>query len=50
MGPGTTLGGKRYIRQAAVKIYARKRIKALDIKSWETGHEDVWKPGLPPFL
>ncbi len=35
MGPGTTRGGKKYIRQASVKIYARKRIKSLNKKNWE---------------
>ncbi len=35
MGPGTTQGGKRYIRQAAVKTYARKRMKSLNRKQWE---------------
>ncbi len=39
MGPGTTRGGKKYIRQAAVKIYARKRIRRLPKKVWEKDME-----------
>lgn len=34
MGPGTTAGGQKYIRQAEVKIYSRKRLKTLDLKEW----------------
>ena len=39
MGPGTTRGGKKYIRQASVKIYARKRMKSLNKKAWEKDME-----------
>ncbi len=39
MGPGTTRGGKKYIRQASVKIYARKRMKSLNVKQWEKDME-----------
>jgi Na+-translocating ferredoxin:NAD+ oxidoreductase RNF subunit RnfB len=35
MGPGTTPGGKKFIRQASVKSYTRKRMKNLDRKLWE---------------
>ncbi len=35
MGTGTSSGGQKYIRQAEVKNYARKRLKELDIKEWE---------------
>jgi Na+-translocating ferredoxin:NAD+ oxidoreductase RNF subunit RnfB len=34
MGPGTSRGGQKYIRQAEVKIYSRKRLKKLDIQEW----------------
>ncbi|MGC9343980.1 MAG: [Fe-Fe] hydrogenase large subunit C-terminal domain-containing protein [Bacteroidales bacterium] len=34
MGPGTSRGGQKYIRQAEVKIYSRKRLKHLDIQEW----------------
>ncbi len=35
MGPGTSSGGQKYIRQAEVKNYARKRVKELDAGKWE---------------
>lgn len=35
MGTGTSSGGQKYIRQAEVKSYARKRLKKLDKKEWE---------------
>lgn len=35
MGPGTSSGGQKYIRQAEVKNYARKRLKELDVQKWE---------------
>ncbi|MFW5644654.1 MAG: [Fe-Fe] hydrogenase large subunit C-terminal domain-containing protein [Bacteroidota bacterium] len=35
MGPGTSSGGQKYIRQAEVKNYARKRIKELNLPEWE---------------
>jgi PAS domain-containing protein len=34
MGPGTSSGGQKYIRQAEVKNYARKRLQELDIHEW----------------
>ena len=34
MGPGTSRRGEKYIRQANVKEYARKRIKNFDLEDW----------------
>ncbi len=42
MGVGTTKGGQRYLRQAEVKNYTRKRLKSLDMK--------VWKGNLERFI
>ncbi len=39
MGPGTTKGGKRYIRQASVKIFTKKRLKLLIDKEWKSNLE-----------
>ena len=35
MGPGTSPGGKRYARSAAVGEYAGKKLAALDKQQWE---------------
>lgn len=34
MGPGTTKGGKRYLRQTLIVSYTRKRLRSLDKKEW----------------
>ncbi|MCF8380610.1 MAG: 4Fe-4S binding protein [Bacteroidales bacterium] len=38
LGPGTTKGGERYIRQAAVVDYAKRRLKKFNIAGW---NEDI---------
>lgn len=35
MGPGTTRGGKKFIRQASVKDFTRKRMGILDTNQWK---------------
>jgi Na+-translocating ferredoxin:NAD+ oxidoreductase RNF subunit RnfB len=35
MGPGTSRGGKKFIRRTLVTEYANKRLKNFDIKEWE---------------
>lgn len=40
MGPGTTKGGERYIRQAAVIDYAKTRLKKFNIKEWNKNIEE----------
>ncbi len=35
LGPGTTKGGERYIRQAAVVDYAKARLKKFDKTEWQ---------------
>jgi ferredoxin len=34
MGPGTTKGGKRYLRQTLIVSYTRKRLRNLNKKEW----------------
>jgi Na+-translocating ferredoxin:NAD+ oxidoreductase RNF subunit RnfB len=34
MGPGTSAGGQKFIRQSQVRNYSKKRIRELDIKEW----------------
>ncbi len=40
MGPGTTKGGEKYIRQASVKIFTKKRLKSLNRNEWEKNIDD----------
>lgn len=40
LGPGTSKGGQRYIRQAAVVDYAKKRLKKFDIEEWNKNIEE----------
>lgn len=40
MGPGTSSGGQKYIRQAEVKNYAGRRLKDLDISEWGENLEE----------
>lgn len=47
MGIGTTKGGQRYLRQAEVKNYTRKRLKSLDSKIWKENLERFRKTDLP---
>lgn len=35
MGPGTSRGGKKFIRRTLVTEYANKRLKNFDIQEWE---------------
>jgi len=35
MGPGTSKGGKTFLRKSAVIDFANKRLKTLDLKNWE---------------
>jgi iron only hydrogenase large subunit-like protein/nitrogen-specific signal transduction histidine kinase len=35
MGPGTSPGGKKYARSAAVGKYVREKLKNLDVAQWE---------------
>ncbi len=35
MGPGTTKGGKRYLRQTLIVSYTRKRLRNLNLEEWE---------------
>jgi nitrogen-specific signal transduction histidine kinase len=35
MGPGTSPGGKKYARSAAVGAYVRKKLQTLDHEQWE---------------
>ncbi len=35
MGPGTSRGGKKFIRRALVTEYANKRLQNFDMKKWE---------------
>lgn len=35
MGPGTSPGGKKFIRRALVKMYAQKRLNNLDKEQWQ---------------
>jgi len=35
MGPGTSRGGKKFIRRTLVTEYANKRLRNFDIKEWE---------------
>ncbi len=43
MGPGTSSGGKKYVRQAEVKIYSKKRLKKLDRKIFRKDLENFEK-------
>jgi Na+-translocating ferredoxin:NAD+ oxidoreductase RNF subunit RnfB len=36
MGAGTAKGGEKYVRQALVKKYTKKRITTLNVKDWES--------------
>lgn len=35
MGPGTSKNGKKYIRRASVKAYAKKRLKNFNLPEWK---------------
>ncbi len=35
MGPGTSMGGKKFIRRALVQMYAQKRLKNFNIEQWQ---------------
>ncbi|HCY00417.1 MAG TPA: histidine kinase [Bacteroidales bacterium] len=39
MGPGTSRGGEKFIRRTRVVNYSNKRLKSLDIKTWEKNIE-----------
>lgn len=40
MGPGTSKKGKKYIRRARVKSYAKKRLKKFNHEAWEKELEE----------
>ncbi len=40
MGPGTSKGGKAFLRKSAVIEFANKRLKTLDRKNWERNIDD----------
>lgn len=40
MGPGTSKNGKKYIRRATVKSYAKKRLKKFKHEEWEKELEE----------
>lgn len=40
LGPGTSKGGERYIRQAAVVDYAKSRLKKFDKEKWQKNIEE----------
>ncbi|MFP4024273.1 MAG: [Fe-Fe] hydrogenase large subunit C-terminal domain-containing protein [Thiohalospira sp.] len=42
MGPGTSRGGKKYIRHTRVTEYAKKRLKNFDISKWEKEIKKYW--------
>jgi len=43
MGPGTSPGGKKYARSAAVGEYVREKLDDLDYKQWEKDVEEFSK-------
>lgn len=43
MGPGTSKGGKKYIRRTLVTDYANKRLQDFDLKCWEKSFEEYSK-------
>lgn len=40
MGPGTSKNGRKYIRRASVKSYAKKRLKKFNHEEWEKELEE----------
>jgi iron only hydrogenase large subunit-like protein len=46
MGPGTSPGGKKYARSAAVGEYVRQKLNTLDHKQWKANLEEFSKISL----
>ncbi len=42
MGPGTSRGGKKFIRHTRVTEYAKKRLKNFDISKWKKEIKKYW--------
>lgn len=42
MGPGTTTGGKKFIRRTRVTNYANKRLKDFDLEKWRSEIDKFW--------
>jgi len=42
MGPGTSPGGKKFIRRSLVTDYSNKRLKKFDYEQWKENIEEYW--------
>ena len=42
MGPGTTKGGKKFIRRTRVTDYANKRLEKFDLNNWKKEIDKFW--------
>lgn len=43
MGPGTSPGGKKFIRRSLVTDYAKKRLKRFDMEQWNQNIKEYWE-------
>jgi Na+-translocating ferredoxin:NAD+ oxidoreductase RNF subunit RnfB len=42
MGPGTSKGGKKFIRRSLVTDYSKKRLKSFNYEEWKKHIEEYW--------
>ena len=42
MGPGTSKGGKKFIRRSLVTDYSNKRLKNFDFEGWKKNIDEYW--------
>ncbi|MGM0498432.1 MAG: [Fe-Fe] hydrogenase large subunit C-terminal domain-containing protein [Bacteroidota bacterium] len=43
MGPGTSEGGKKFIRRSLVTDYSNKRLKKFDFDEWKKNIDEYWE-------